>query len=307
MKPALPVASSSSLPTDNRICPNCEARWAGPRPRFCPDCGQETQLKPPTLRELAQQFGGAYLSTEGALWRTLKLLLLQPGELTRRYLAGRRKHYVLPLRLFLSMSVVMLVLMRLAGTLNFAELESDAAASALPERPRSIELSLGVGSAGLREGVFFCDGLPGWLCGRLKRHLDVDTRTIVREMHRINDRVAGNAGAMLFALMPVFAFGLWLLYFNRRLHYTEHLVFTLHLHAFWSLLLAVMMIDVEAVTWVGLVMIPLYGLIAMRHVYGGRWWPLLLRATALGSVHAVLLVVATVCVTLATLLLGATE
>ena len=56
------------------------------------------------MGELAQQFGGAYFSTEGALWRTLKLLLTRPGELTVRYLAGQRKHFVLPLRLTLSIS-----------------------------------------------------------------------------------------------------------------------------------------------------------------------------------------------------------
>jgi hypothetical protein len=50
-------------------------------------------MRPPTLiSEFMQQFGGAYFSTEGALWRTLKLLLLKPGELTVQYLAGRRKH-----------------------------------------------------------------------------------------------------------------------------------------------------------------------------------------------------------------------
>jgi hypothetical protein len=35
-----------------------------------------------------QQFGGAYFSTEGALWRTLKFQLLKSGELTCQYVAG---------------------------------------------------------------------------------------------------------------------------------------------------------------------------------------------------------------------------
>ncbi len=90
-------------------CLNCGASFAAPRPKFCPSCGQETTVRPPTLGEFAQQFGGAYFSTEGALWRTLALLLFKPGELTRQYLAGRRKHYVLPLRLYLTVSVVVLL------------------------------------------------------------------------------------------------------------------------------------------------------------------------------------------------------
>ena len=48
-------------------CLNCMQPLADPRPRFCPACGQETQLRPPTLGEFLQQFGGAFLATEGAL------------------------------------------------------------------------------------------------------------------------------------------------------------------------------------------------------------------------------------------------
>jgi hypothetical protein len=65
-------------------CRNCGAALASPPPPFCAQCGQETHLRPPTLREFAQQFGGAYLSTEGALWRSLKLLVTRPGALTGR-------------------------------------------------------------------------------------------------------------------------------------------------------------------------------------------------------------------------------
>ena len=103
---------------DPRTCPNCTEPFPDPRPRFCPACGQETTLRPPTLFEFAQQFGGAYISTEGALWRTLKLLVTKPGELTRQYLAGRRKHYVLPLRLYLTISVVALLALQWSGAMQ---------------------------------------------------------------------------------------------------------------------------------------------------------------------------------------------
>ncbi|MFY7948847.1 MAG: hypothetical protein ACOVRP_06500, partial [Gemmatimonas sp.] len=61
-------------------CANCGEPFASPPPAFCPACGQESRVRAPTLGEFVQQFGGAYLSTEGALWRTLKLLLFKPGE-----------------------------------------------------------------------------------------------------------------------------------------------------------------------------------------------------------------------------------
>ncbi len=56
-------------------CPNCGAPFVPERRPYCPECGQETQIRAPRIGEFIQQFGGAYLSTEGALWRTLKLLL----------------------------------------------------------------------------------------------------------------------------------------------------------------------------------------------------------------------------------------
>ena len=53
-------------------------------------------------------------------WRTLKLLLLQPDELTAEYLRCQRKRYVMPLHLVLSMAVVMLLTLRLLGSIDTA-------------------------------------------------------------------------------------------------------------------------------------------------------------------------------------------
>jgi hypothetical protein len=70
-------------------CPNCGRHLDAEPPPFCPVGGQEARVRSPTVGEFLQRFGGAYLSTEGALGRTLKLLFTQPGEPTRQHLAGR--------------------------------------------------------------------------------------------------------------------------------------------------------------------------------------------------------------------------
>ena len=118
-----------------QACLNCRALLGQPRPRFCGQCGQETTLKPPTLLHFAQQFSGAYLSTEGALWRTLGLLLVQPGELTKRYLEGQRKHYVLPLRLYLTISVIVLLMLRAMTNLNIEGAGTDTGGQAIDQQP----------------------------------------------------------------------------------------------------------------------------------------------------------------------------
>lgn len=285
----MPTGPGTADPDRPAACPNCGCAFAVPRPRFCPDCGQETHLRPPRIGEFVQQFGGAYFSTEGALWRTLKLLLLKPGELTLKYLAGRRKHYVLPLRLYLTISLVVLLLLRLAASPALDGSESihvDAGTS------RNIRLELGLARAGMKDGQFFCENLPPAVCARVQRRFDVDPKTLAREMSQVGERLVGNLGAAMFVLLPSFALWLKLLYWNRRLRYTEHLVFALHLHAFWFVALAFAIFDKSPLTLVAVIAVPFYAMRAMKRVYGGRFWPRLLRAGVISALYGMTLALA---------------
>lgn len=262
-------------------CPNCSAAFGGPQPRFCPDCGQETRIEPPTLAEFAQQFGGAYLSTEGALWRTLLLLLTRPGELTRQYLAGRRKHFVLPLRLYLTTSVTALLLLRVLNPMP-ARVEGAAPAEPLV---RSVEVGLGFGSTGVRDGAFFCEGLPEWMCARLRERLDVDPGALRREMAGYRERFVAHLGSTMFLLVPAFAAWVQLAWLDRRRRFTEHLVFALHLHAFWFPVWGLAQARSPWLWVPAALAVPLYGALAARRVYGGRWWAVLARAAAVAVLH----------------------
>ncbi len=281
-------------------CLNCGAPFAEPRPTFCPACGQETTVRPPTLGEFAQQFGGAYFSTEGALWRTLALLLFKPGELTRQYLAGRRKHYVLPLRLYLTVSVAVLLALRLMVAIQPG---IDAAQVGVIEGgPPSFDFDLEFARLQVKDGVFHCEGLPQWLCGRLQKRMVLDPKAMFEDLRLVRERLAANWGTAMFVLMPSFAFGLWMLFRDRRMRYTEHLVFALHLHAFWFIAIALLQINFAPVETVALLAIPVYALLAMRRVYGGGWIALLVRAAVLSTAYATLVALAIVSIGLLALL-----
>ncbi len=257
-------------------------------------------MRAPRLGEFLQQFGGAYFATEGALWRTLKLLLLKPGELTAQYLAGRRKHYVLPLRLYLSISIVVLLLLRMVGG-GAVQLDVRPDAFEPPDK-QSISLTMMGGRAGLRDGSFYCEDLPAWMCKRLQRRIDIDPKKMAGEVDALKDRFLSNLGGAMFLLLPSFALALKLVYWNRRLHYTEHLVFALHLHSFWFVAMALPMLQADWLTALALGAVPIYTWLAMRRVYGGRWWPRLLRAGVLMPVYLVGLALAMAGVGLWTLL-----
>ncbi len=293
----------AALPAPDTVpaghCRNCALPLPEPPTPFCPQCGQEAHLRAPTLGEFAQQFGGAYFSTEGALWRTLKLLLLKPGELTRLYLAGRRKHYVLPLRLYLTISLLVLLAVRLVAQGSIA---ADDAVRVGPQEKLNLSINLVAGSAGLKEGVFFCERLPQALCKRLQRRMDVKPEAVVDAVRQFGERFVANLGLALFVLLPSFAAFMQLVYLNRRLRYTEHLVFGLHVHAFWFLVVACTLLPLGGLEDLLLLAVPVYTLMAMKRVYGGqapwRW----ARASVVSLLYLTALSFAMVAVALTALL-----
>lgn len=271
---------------------------------FCPACGQETALHPPTLGEFLHEFIGHYVALEGALWRTLGLLLFLPGRLTRQYLAGRRRRYVLPLRMYLTASFVFFLALKLLpsgldtqGAMLDAAARPDATAADIQAAAASAASAAG-GSA--RHTATFvlmgveCGGAGQPPCNRLERFINGvgerfrhDPRSFVE---KVRSQLYGAAPYAIFLLLPVFSGVVMLAYRNRRMTYGEHVVFSLHLHAFWFIALLLMTLLPVALADVLLCLVPVYGVLAMRHVYGGRWFATVLRAAFVSVVYGIVLV-----------------
>jgi hypothetical protein len=269
----------------NHSCPNCGHAIDDPLPNYCSHCGQETTLKPPTVLEFAQQFGGSIIATEGALWRTMKLLMFRPGQLTLEYLNGRRRRYVLPLRLFITLSVIALLLMRILANLGgptLAEIE----AGIIVDRPEQNEGSIGIGnkSIAIKNNKVTCTGLPESWCARIKERFVLEPAAIAKRLQDVPGNVLSYAGSAMFLLLPLFAALLKIVYFSRHMRWTEHLIFALHLHAFWFAMLIIQVTGVPAI-----LAIPIYSLMAARAVYGGSRWATFWRWTGLGVVYGVIM------------------
>lgn len=272
-------------------CRNCGHLLGLPRPNFCSACGQETALHPPTVMEFIHQFGGSYVAMEGALWRTLLLLLFLPGRLTREYLRGRKRRYVLPLRLYLTISVVTLLSLQWSGVLH--AIREDEIVKVDKEDTKDFTL-VGVGGikAGMESGKFICEGLPLSWCERLRERFTMDPTSMNRELKRVPERFVSHWGQAMFGLLPLYAFFLKLVYLNRRMRWSEHLVFALHLHSFWFVMLGLQLFDVPFFKTAALIAVPVYSLIAIQVVYGGRWWATALRAMTLCMLYGMTLVFA---------------
>ena len=88
---------------DHGVCSDCGAQTSG---NFCANCGQPTHVHR-TLLHLGEELLHGVMHFDARIWRTLPLLWLNPGRLTREWVAGRRARYVSPLAMFLFTLFVM--------------------------------------------------------------------------------------------------------------------------------------------------------------------------------------------------------
>jgi len=87
-------------------CKNCDTPLEA---NFCPQCGQkDIELERP-LPELVGEVVRETFEVDGRAIRTLRMLFRRPGVLTSEFLAGRRRFYTPPFRLYLVISVLFFV------------------------------------------------------------------------------------------------------------------------------------------------------------------------------------------------------
>ena len=124
-------------------CTDCGEPVSG---RFCSNCGQPTHVHR-SLLHLVEEVLHGVVHFDGRIWRTLPLLTLNPGRLTREWIQGRRTRYVSPLALFLFSVFLMFFVFSFTGaaspevktTMTAAERAEDT--QRLAEARRSLEVA----------------------------------------------------------------------------------------------------------------------------------------------------------------------
>ena len=106
-------------------CRNCDTPLEA---RYCPHCGQKNiDLERPLIDLLRDVFRDTF-DLDGRAFRTVVTLLQRPGVLSAEFLAGHRRRYTPPFRLYLVISVLFFfVVTWLAGQGILLEQGQDAA------------------------------------------------------------------------------------------------------------------------------------------------------------------------------------
>ena len=100
--------------THEKCCLNCGILLTGP---FCSACGQKAHIHR-SLKAFVGDFIAGLMNFEGKFWRTLPMLALHPGEMTRRYIAGERARFISPVALYLFTVFAMFAVLNFTGALD---------------------------------------------------------------------------------------------------------------------------------------------------------------------------------------------
>ncbi|GJM13491.1 MAG: hypothetical protein DHS20C12_18940 [Pseudohongiella sp.] len=229
------------------LCLNCGAALTG---IYCAKCGQQAKEFRRPFFKLTGEAIQSLFELDGRAFRTLFYLLTKPAHLTREYFSGRRTRYTPPLRLFLVISVSFFLLVSFYASIRSMEgmLNADTEITN-EESPAASDQALDVsfdsdienGSDGLDAILAFVEiiNLPFF-----------DAQTNANLRRAMGEQAESNLNALLedpnefgrgyleyitffmLLMIPLLALLQKIVYIRQGHYYVEHLVLTLHNHAF---------------------------------------------------------------------------
>ena len=292
-KPRADVVPASREPA---ACLNCGTPLTG---AHCTACGQASDVHVLSMKEVAGDVTHSLLHLDSRVWRTLRLLVLKPGALTREFIAGRHQRYLPPFRLYLAVSILFFALSALLPDSNFLNVNGageEVVAPAKVEtpdeappaaRPAAKEPNAAVGAAAqeLSEEVrreMVAAGIDPSDVETLaksrdtcefdvppfdSKDLEVPLKRACEQIRadggaRLAERFTSNAPKLMFIFLPLMAAVPLLFYWWPRRLYAEHLVLFLHNHAFTFLLIGAM----EVVNAVSELKLPFIGVVGFLNL-----------------------------------------
>jgi hypothetical protein len=285
MNAAEPQQSPTLVAATEPRCRNCGALLAG---RYCNQCGQAADVHVPSTQELLHEALEGLTHSDSRLWSTLQCLWFRPGKLTCEFIAGRRVAYLPPFRLYLILSVLFFFLASLGHQqMVVLQMQGNTAVRVNPQEMHCENVRLLTNL-----------GRPDWNA-RLVHACQVARSDNAASLNHLVVSIVPKA---MFVFLPLVALLHMLMYWRPRHRYAEHLLFFLHIHAFFfSIAILSLVTSAAAQAWPAAQSVTdsadmllfwsllVYTVVAMRRVFRRSWPSTLLKAAALFFVYMIVL------------------
>lgn len=321
-------ASAAQAPDAPPRCRNCDH----PAPQaFCPQCGQEQTDKITSVRHLLADLFSNILTIDARFLRTTMKLLFRPGFLTQSYVAGRRARFTPPARLYVVVSLLFFFSLSLSGGLlkdllydapeptdaGAAPTDTGAQADALEDLWAGFQDGRGdtthvlTDSSGRRveigaDGFRVQDGETEVEAGDGQWRINMGDEEITigspgddsdTDWEKVRAKFIEQMPKMMFALLPIFALMLKVLYIRRSRYYIEHLIFALHFHAFSFLVMMVgvwldFFLEMDTFYDISTLLMLFYFYKSLRNVYQQGWIKTIIKGSFLLTWYSITLGIA---------------
>ncbi len=247
---------SHELSTDQQLeCLNCGTPLLG---QFCSHCGQAShEGRHPTIAHFGHELVHEFVHVDGKIFRTLKALLFQPGLLTQEYWQGRITPWIRPLRIFLVVVALNLLIVHdKVGPMNFqVGVYRDS------KGQRDVEIN-STGSAPSRRKDLVA----------APEH----------DRHEFEASFRTAYSSIRYFSVILYAAGAWLLFRRRQKFFVNQLVASFHIYSFWYLMAAAGgRFDLLHVP--SAILVVLYLFLSIRRLYGHGWLKSVLQTALLAS------------------------
>jgi Protein of unknown function (DUF3667)/Domain of unknown function (DUF4286) len=240
------IAPVAAVEPSGLRCLNCGAALTG---KFCANCGQPNHTYAAPLWTVINDFSGNHFGFDSKFFHSILPLLFRPGFLSHEYSAGRRIRYINPLRLYFFSSLLFFFI---AWTVASPQINRINNANCIGEANCHITSKLFTpdqqkNNAKNTVSAKQTQPVPG---------NSQDKQSAAASSTVENDSVSGTMFGkkfemskkefmarlihdfevylpkMMFVFLPLVALLLKLFYIRSKRYYMEHLIFTLHNHAF---------------------------------------------------------------------------
>lgn len=269
-------------------CPNCNFHLI-PEHKFCPECGQKRfDANDFSFRHFLVHSVVDYFHADGGFLKSLWHLIIKPGRLTCDYLEGKRNRQMHPFKLLMFITIIYFLLFS-TFFLNHNTYEKKqhqglkAGNDLILTMPGNKEISVDsakiiIEKVGLDPFVDSITQGESWLIRTMTKKIIL---LVIDGQDALKENLVHKASKVVFLLIPVLALLLKLIYIRRKRLYYDHLIFSLHFHAFLFIIL-ILYIFLSFIPWgeilyliLGIISIYLY--ISLYQVYKQSYFKTLLK------------------------------
>ena len=118
-------------------CLNCEESLSGEN--FCPNCGQLNNERKPNVFELFFEMMSNLFAFDSKFYRSVGPLLFKPGSLSVAFIDGKRQQFMLPIRMFIVITILFLTVNSFSNRSDFIEINTTQNSSAASDSTSEIQ------------------------------------------------------------------------------------------------------------------------------------------------------------------------